>query len=202
MNPNLCDPNLLWHRVERNTAYILQYFLVYPNLVYPNVIFWTENFDLASTQTRSYGWKYINNCNVTRTWCGKARRSTRKQSDIKKDHFFIDYDLFEKITFWYIYIYIVNEERRENTTLNEWSIYIYLSIYLSIYIYIYIYIYTFVFNRLLWRGWGREGWGVWGGGITNECLHFLDGLFLKNSFYPVFLIIRTIFKSVCPEVFG
>ena len=28
---------------------------------------------LASTPTRSYGWKYTNNCNVTRTCCGKAR---------------------------------------------------------------------------------------------------------------------------------
>ena len=28
-----------------------------------------EVFDLASTPTRSYGWKYTNTCNVTRTCC-------------------------------------------------------------------------------------------------------------------------------------
>ena len=39
-----------------------------------------------------------------------------------------------------------------------------------------------------------------GGGITNERCTFWTG-FSQKFVYPV-LIIRTIFKSACPEVFG
>ena len=40
-----------------------------------------------------------------------------------------------------------------------------------------------------------------GGGITNERCTFWTG-FSQKFVYPVFLIIRTILKSACPEVFG